>query len=375
MSYDVVRYAEHLPNVPEDDRHLPDMAFGFFDELVVFDHAFKTVSLIALVTPAEHGSTTEDYLDAKQRIRSLAARLKPNGKELPNRLADFQDDVDLDFRSNFTKEQFKDAVEKCVRYIEAGDIFQVVLSQRFEAKVRCNPLEIYRTLRVLNPSPFMFFMRTEGATMVGGSPEIMCRSVDGKATVRPLAGTRPRGKTEEDDLRLEKELHADPKECAEHTMLVDLGRNDLGKVAKVGSIELPEIMVTERYSHVMHLSSTVDGQLRDDCDALDALAATLPAGTVSGAPKVRAMEIIDELETKKRGPYAGAVGYLDYNGNMDTCITLRTLVLKDGIAYVQAGAGIVADSDPEAEYQETVNKARGMIKAISVTERVHLEEI
>ena len=255
----------------------------------------------------------------------------------------------------------------CIEYIKAGDIFQVVLSQRLELEISCDPFEIYRSLRVMNPSPFMFFLRTGETTLVGSSPEIMCRVVDNEMTVRPLAGTRPRGATPAEDLQLEQELLADEKERAEHVMLVDLGRNDVGRVAEYGSIEIPDMMVIERYSHVMHISSTVTGQLRPDADAFDALMASLPAGTVSGAPKVRAMEIIDEFEPHRRGPYAGAVGYIDYSDNMDTCIALRTMAIKGDRAYVQAGAGIVADSNPTSEYEETLNKAKGLLRAIQMT--------
>jgi anthranilate synthase component 1 len=236
-----------------------------------------------------------------------------------------------------------------------------------QVEIDCDPFEIYRTLRVLNPSPFMFFLRGPEATLVGSSPEIMCRVVDNKMTVRPLAGTRQRGLTPADDKLLEQQLLADEKEIAEHVMLVDLGRNDVGRVARYGSIEIPDLMVVERYSHVMHISSTVTGELRENCDAFDALMASLPAGTVSGAPKVRAMQIIDEIETCRRGPYAGAVGYVDYSKNMDTCIALRTMVIVGKTAYVQAGAGIVADSDPQREYEETLNKATGLLKAIELT--------
>ena len=244
-----------------------------------------------------------------------------------------------------------------------------MISQRLAVPLAVDPFEVYRTLRVVNPSPFMFFLRTPTCTLVGSSPEIMVRVVDGKVTVRPLAGTRPRGTTEEEDRRLAEELLADPKERAEHVMLVDLGRNDVGRVARYGSVEISDVMIIERYSHVMHITWNVTGQLTDDRDAFDALAACLPAGTVSGAPKVRAMQIIDELEPHRRGPYAGAVGYIDFAGNMDTCIALRTLVIQDGTAYVQAGAGIVADSVPEREYEETLNKARGLLKAIEITQQ------
>ena len=260
-------------------------------------------------------------------------------------------------------------VRDCVEYIRAGDIFQVVPSQRLTVKTDVDPLEIYRSLRVVNPSPFMFFLRTPGCVLVGCSPEIMCGVNDGIVTVRPLAGTRRRGQTDKEDKALEQELLADPKERAEHVMLVDLGRNDVGRVARYGSIELTEVMVVERYSHVMHISSEVQGRLREGLDAFDALKACLPAGTVSGAPKVRAMEIIDSIEPHRRGPYAGAVGYVDYRGNMDTCIALRTMVVKDGLVYVQAGCGVVADSDPDAEYEETINKARALITAIELTVR------
>ena len=272
----------------------------------------------------------------------------------------------VDYDANFTKAQFERAVESCVEYIRAGDIFQVVISQRLEFSLGVPPLEVYRMLRVVNPSPFMFFVRTPECTLVGSSPEIMVRVVDGRVTVRPLAGTRPRGRDDDHDRQLEAELLADPKERAEHVMLVDLGRNDVGRVAEFGSIETTDVMDVERYSHVMHITSNVSGQLRDECDAFDALAACLPAGTVSGAPKVRAMQIIDELEPHRRGPYAGAVGYIDFAGNMDTCIALRTLVVKDDMAWVQAGAGIVADSVPEVEYQETLNKAQGLLRAIEL---------
>jgi anthranilate synthase component 1 len=274
----------------------------------------------------------------------------------------------LEFTSNFPQPAFEAAVERCLEYIRAGDIFQVVLSQRLETPLgKTPPFEVYRTLRVVNPSPFMFYLRLPEVTLVGSSPEIMVRVAEGRVTVRPLAGTRRRGRTEEEDRQFERELLADEKERAEHVMLVDLGRNDVGRVARYGSVELSDVMVVERYSHVMHITSNVCGTLAEGRDAFDALRACLPAGTVSGAPKVRAMEIIDELEPHRRGPYAGAVGYVDFAGNMDTCIALRTIVVTGDKAYVQAGAGIVADSVPANEYQETLNKARGLLKAIEAT--------
>ncbi|NOY29384.1 MAG: anthranilate synthase component I [Planctomycetes bacterium] len=369
--YDTVRYVERLPNAPHDDRKLPDLWFAFYDQMVVFDHVQKTIIVLALadVRGKDAPAQKKSYDDACKRVDRLVAQLD-SPEEAP-RLDDINTggDVTLDTTSNFTQTQYEDAVRKCVDYIRAGDIFQVVISQRLQVPFELPPFELYRTLRIVNPSPFMFYLRTPEVTLVGSSPEIMVRVVDGRVTVRPLAGTRPRGQTEAEDSQLAEELLADPKERAEHVMLVDLGRNDVGRVAKYGSVELSDQMVIERYSHVMHITSNVTGQLRDDCDSFDALAACLPAGTVSGAPKVRAMEIIDSLEPNRRGPYAGAVGYIDFAGNMDTCIALRTVVIQDGTAYVQAGAGIVADSVPEQEYQETLNKARGLLQAIEITQQ------
>ncbi len=367
--YDSVRYVEHLPNAPEDDRQLPDMSFSFYDRVIVFDNVKKTVSIIALAWPKRHTSDRNAYDEALYRIqRTIQAINRPNPERDLQAL-----DVSagparpLDIDALTSQADFESAVRQCVDYIRAGDIFQVVLSQRLATPLKVDPLEIYRTLRVLNPSPFMFFLRTPEVTLVGSSPEIMCRVVNRQVTVRPLAGTRRRGATPAEDHELEQQLLADEKERAEHVMLVDLGRNDVGRVAQYGSVALPDLMVVERYSHVMHISSTVTGRLRDDCDAFDALMASLPAGTVSGAPKVRAMEIIDQFEPFRRGPYGGAVGYIDYSNNVDTCIALRTMVICDAKIYVQAGAGIVADSDPTAEYQETMNKARGLLKAIEIT--------
>ncbi|MEQ8846193.1 anthranilate synthase component I [Botrimarina sp.] len=365
--YDTVRYVERLPDAPQNDRRLPDLAFGFFDHLLVFDNVDKTLTVIVLADVSCGADRERAYLDAQRRVDELVDRVATPSRELAPADIDTSGGVSLSFQSNFTKEAFEAAVQKCVEYIRAGDIFQVVLSQRLATPYADDPFELYRTLRVVNPSPFMFYVRTPSCTLVGSSPEIMVRVVDGQVTVRPLAGTRPRGATEEEDRRLAEELLADPKERAEHVMLVDLGRNDVGRVARYGSVELSDVMVIERYSHVMHITSNVTGRLTDDRDAFDALAACLPAGTVSGAPKVRAMQIIDELEPHRRGPYAGAVGYLDFAGDMDTCIALRTIVVAGGKAYVQAGAGIVADSVPASEHQETLNKARGLLKAIELT--------
>ena len=368
--YDVVRYTEDLPNAPPDDRQLPDLCFAFYDRMVVFDHVSKTLFAIALARLDDPKTDPRAaYEEAKSRVDRLVERLSTPCHEV--RCADIETagDPQIPCRSNISRADFEEAVRKCVEYIRAGDIFQVVISQRLEVDIHCDPFEIYRSLRVVNPSPFMFFLRTPDVTLVGSSPEIMCRVVRGKVTVRPLAGTRQRGHTEEEDQRLAAELLSDPKERAEHVMLVDLGRNDVGRVANYGTVKLSDVMVIERYSHVMHITSNVTGELAEGKDAFDALRACLPAGTVSGAPKVRAMQIIDEVEPHRRGPYAGAVGYFDYGGNMDTCIALRTLVVKGNRAYVQAGAGIVADSVPEREYQETLNKARGLLKAIAITEQ------
>ncbi len=365
--YDVVRYVENLPNAPTDDRGLPDLSFALYDRMVVFDNVSKTLFVISMARLDKNsGDVRAAYDDACRRVDELASKLSQPTTLPPADIAT-TGTPQIEWKSNFQQHEYENAVRKCVEYIRAGDIFQVVLSQRLTLDLGCDPFEVYRTLRVVNPSPFMFFLRTPEVTLVGSSPEIMCRVVDRQVTVRPLAGTRPRGATDEEDRRLAEELLADPKERAEHVMLVDLGRNDVGRVAKFGSVKLSDVMVIERYSHVMHITSNVTATLRDDLDAFDALKASLPAGTVSGAPKVRAMQVIDELEPHRRGPYAGAVGYIDYAGNMDTCITLRTLVVQDGKAYIQAGAGIVADSVPASEYQETLNKARGLLKAVEIT--------
>lgn len=367
--YDTVRYNEHLPNVPPDDRQVPDLAFAFYDQMVVFDHVTKTIDVVAMARVDKPGvDLKKAYDDACRRIDVLVDKLSTQPRDL--KLVDIHvsSNVNIPYESNFTKEKFEQAVGKCVEYIRAGDIFQVVFSQRLKLAIKTHPFEIYRALRVINPSPFMFYLRTPSVTLVGSSPEIMVRVVDREVTVRPLAGTRRRGETEEEDQRLAEELLADPKERAEHVMLVDLGRNDVGRVSEYRSVNVSDMMTIERYSHVMHITSNVTGQLAADKSAFDALQACLPAGTVSGAPKVRAMEIIDEIEPHRRGPYAGAVGYIDFNGNMNTCIALRTVVIHDNIAYVQAGAGIVADSVPENEWNETLNKAKGLLKAIEFAE-------
>jgi len=367
--YDIIRYTEHLPNAPEDDRELPDLSFAFYDHLIVFDNVTKTMLIIVLADTQDIDDAAAAYQKACKKVDKLVAQLTDTTHQLELDDIEATGPLQLEYTSNFEQSRFGEAVEKCVEYIRAGDIFQVVISQRLQVEIQSDPFDIYRTLRVINPSPFMFFLRTQEVTLVGSSPEIMCRVMNDVVTVRPLAGTRRRGADEAEDTALAEELLADPKERAEHVMLVDLGRNDVGRVAEYRTVELSDVMTIERYSHVMHITSNVTGKLTEDKNAFDALRACVPAGTVSGAPKVRAMEIIDELEPHRRGPYAGAVGYIDYSGNMDTCIALRTMVIQDQTAYVQAGAGIVADSQSELEYQETLNKAKGLLKAIEITER------
>jgi anthranilate synthase component 1 len=376
-AYDAVRYVERLPNPPADDRQLPDLCFAFYDRMVIFDHINKTIAAVAHAHVPEvrnQGSgigreqLVQAYKDACTRVDRLVERLQQGVADL--QLTDIAPvgETQLRYESNFAPAAFETAVAKAKEYIKAGDIFQVVLSQRLTTQTRARPFDIYRTLRVVNPSPFMFYLKMGPLCLVGSSPEIMVRVEGDRVTIRPLAGTRRRGKTEEEDAALAAELLADPKERAEHIMLVDLGRNDVGRVARYGTVQLSDVMQVERYSHVMHICSNVTGRLQDGKSAFDALRACLPAGTLSGAPKVRAMEIIDELEPHRRGPYGGAVGYVDFSGNMDTCITLRTLVLKGQTAYLQAGAGIVADSVPATEREETLNKAMGLLRALEIAE-------
>jgi anthranilate synthase component 1 len=366
--YDVVRYTENLPHAPFDDRGLPDLSFALYHRMVIFDQINKTILVVAHAR-TNAADLRAEYDAACRRVDETCAQLaRPTDRLEPADIAVLGEPT-LDWSSNFSRDGFEDAVEKCKEYIRAGDIFQVVLSQRLAIETKASPLDIYRALRVVNPSPFMFLVRTPAVSLIGSSPEIMVRVEDGTVTIRPLAGTRKRGVNEEEDRRLEQELLADPKERAEHVMLVDLARNDLGRVSRYGSVQLSDVMKVERYSHVMHITSNANGKLAAGKTALDALRAGLPAGTVSGAPKVRAMQIIDELEPHRRGPYAGAVGCIDFTGNMDTCIALRTVVMQGRKAYIQAGAGLVADSVPSAEYQETLSKAKGLLKAIEVAER------
>jgi anthranilate synthase component I len=366
-AYDAVRYVERLPNPPPDDRGLPDLCFAFYDRMVIFDHINKTVAVVAHAH-LDPNDLRKSYDTACSRVDRLVERLQQGVADIQTTDVAPVGEVNRPYRSNFEPAAFEAAVAKCKEYIRAGDIFQVVLSQRLETETTARQFDIYRTLRVVNPSPFLFYVKAGPVCLVGSSPEIMARVEGDRVTIRPLAGTRRRGKTEEEDTALAAELIADPKERAEHIMLVDLGRNDVGRVARYGTVQLSDVMTVERYSHVMHLCSTVTGRLQPGKTAFDALRSCLPAGTLSGAPKVRAMEIIDELEPHRRGPYGGAVGYIDFSGNMDTCIALRTMVLKGQTAYLQAGAGIVADSVPEKEREETLSKARGLLRALEMAE-------
>ncbi len=365
--YDSVRYFEKLPNPADDDLNLNDMHFVLFDTFLVFDHINKTIKVVAAARTGEGVNNVDAYNDAVKRIDELVEKLQ---KPIEGVNDDFDSgkEVGIEFASNFKKSDFISAVDRCKEYIKNGDILQVVLSQRFKTETSACPLNIYRALRVVNPSPYMFYLKINGLIMVGSSPEVMVKVENRKVLVRPIAGTRKRGKTGEEDDALAKELQNDPKELAEHIMLLDLGRNDVGRVSKYGTVKIEEKMIIEKYSHVMHITSSVSGILHDNLTAFDAIRACMPAGTLSGAPKIRAMEIIDELEPTKRGPYGGGVGYIDFSGNMNTCITIRTVVLKGKDAYVQAGAGIVADSVPENEYEETVNKAKGILRSIEIAE-------
>lgn len=364
LAYDLVRFFEKLPQPPPDDLNVDDVCMIFPELVLVFDHVLHQIRIVVLTEPSPDREATLQR--AKERIEWVLSRLRAPIPP-PPRFVD--PEFRLNPRVNISKEAYESAVQKAVDYIHAGDCIQVVLSQRFSQPVSAPPLNLYRALRSVNPSPYMFYLRMGETTLIGASPEVLVTVEGDQARTRPIAGTRPRGATPEADKALEQELLADPKERAEHIMLVDLGRNDLGRVCRYGSVYVPELMVIERYSHVMHIVSEVVGQLQDGVDAFDVLRACFPAGTVSGAPKVRAMEIIDELEPTRRGAYAGAVGYFSYTGDMDMCITIRTILLKEGIAYVQAGAGIVADSIPEREYQECLNKAYASLRAIEMAHK------
>lgn len=374
IGYDIIRFIEKIPDTCKDDLKVPDIKLLLTDTILIFDrvkHSIKIVSNAHLRNSSEK-EAKKAYHEAVKNIDAIIKMLRTPLKRFMPHLEDVLYPRPADakqqksFKSNITKSGFKKGVVRAKEYIRAGDIIQVVLSQRFATDYKGDPLSIYRALRTINPSPYMFFLSFGDMKLIGSSPEIMVRCEENVAEIRPIAGTRRRGKDEKEDKLLEKELLKDPKERAEHLMLVDLGRNDLGRVCRPGTVKVSEFMLIERYSHVMHIVSDCLGELSPKNDIHQLLKASFPAGTVAGAPKIRAMEIIDELEKTKRGPYAGCVGYFSFSGNLDTCITIRTILIKDYKAYVQAGAGIVADSKPESEYQETINKATGMFKAIAM---------
>ncbi|MBN0986906.1 anthranilate synthase component I [Amphritea pacifica] len=367
FGYDCVRYVEKrlADTTPEDVIGTPDILLMVSDEVVVFDNLSGKLILISHADPDEEDALAQ----AQLRLDELVTRLRFSVPHQDTQVTERREVCESEFKSSFGEQQYKDSVDRIKEYILSGDVMQTVISQRMTIPFTSSPLDLYRALRCLNPSPYMYVLHLDDHHVVGSSPEILARVEDNVVTVRPIAGTRPRGETEAEDRALEKDLLADPKELAEHLMLIDLGRNDVGRVAEVGKVELTAQMVVERYSHVMHIVSNVIGQLKPEVSVMDVLRATLPAGTLSGAPKVRAMEIIDELEPVKRGVYGGAVGYLSWNGNMDTAIAIRTAVIKDGQLHIQAGAGIVADSVPSSEWDETMNKGRAIFRAVAMVEQ------
>ncbi|MBI5124082.1 MAG: anthranilate synthase component I [Candidatus Omnitrophica bacterium] len=367
FGYDIVRFIEDIPSKNPDDLKLPDSVFMLTDTLLIFDHVDHKIKVVSNIHVDNDAAAAYDK--AIKKIDNIINHLKgelPKDNLAPAARKKPRPSV---LKSNFTKGRFGRIVNKAKEYIRAGDIIQTVLSQRLSVPISCRPFQIYRALRSINPSPYMYYLKLNDFFMVGSSPEIMVRCDEALVEVRPIAGTRPRGASEKEDEKLIKDLLADPKEKAEHIMLVDLGRNDIGRVCEYKSIKVSELMAIEKYSHVMHIVSDVSGKLKKGKDIFDVMRAAFPAGTVTGAPKVRAMEIIEELENVRRGPYAGSVGYFSFSGNLDTCITIRTIIIKGKTAYIQAGAGIVADSKPEKEYQETLNKAKALLKAIEMAER------
>ena len=365
LGYDMVRHFESLTSHKPALLDAYDSYFLITDTIVIFDTMRQKIKVVSNAHLSGDISPSDAYDRATEKIEAIIGLLR---SPLPQQAASATGNP-IQFISNISRASFEDSVEKAKEYVRSGDIIQVVLSQRFSGELTADPLDIYRVLRTLNPSPYMFFLRLNDTVIAGASPEVMVRKEGERVELRPIAGTRPRGATPEDDARLADELLADPKECAEHVMLVDLGRNDLGRVCTTGSVNVSELMLIERYSHVMHIVSNVQGQLSADRDAFDLVRATFPAGTLSGAPKVRAMQIIDELEPVRREIYGGAVGYFSFSGNMDLAIAIRTLVIKNGKVHLQAGAGIVADSDPAAEWQETVNKGMAVMRAVEIAEK------
>ena len=369
MGYDTVRFFEQLPDGNPDDLGLADYIFILTDTILIFDHLEHKIKVVANVQI--EGNPELAYQEAIGKIDRIIEKISGPNRKIKNVETGKRLQKKLEIKSNFTREEFESTVLKAQEYIRAGDIIQVVLSQRFEIELSSSPFDVYRNLRSLNPSPYMFYLKFADLVLVGSSPELHVRCENNLVEVRPIAGTRQRGKNEKEDRLLSKELLNDPKERAEHIMLVDLGRNDIGRVCEYDSIKVQELMTIEKYSHVIHIVSDIIGRLKKNEDIFSLLRVTFPAGTVSGAPKIRAMEIIDELEKTRRGPYAGIVGYLSFSGNLDSCIIIRTLVIKGRKAYLQAGAGIVAYSDPAKEYQETVNKAKALIEAIKLAEKRH----
>ncbi len=359
FGYDIIRYSEELPKPQRDDLKASDVKLMMFDEVIAFDHFKQKMYIISNITVDEEIDIEEEYENAKNRIKYLKEIIS---RPVKRRKVEVPENVE--FKSTITKEKFMQNVEKAKEYIANGDIFQVVPSQTFTAKMENSLFDVYRVLRTINPSPYMYLMQFDDLELAGASPELLVKTENHKITTMPIAGSRPRGKDEESDSAMEKDLLSDPKELAEHNMLVDLGRNDIGKVSDIDTVQVTEYMKVQRYSHIMHITSTVQGQLKEELNGVDALRSILPAGTLSGAPKVRAMEIIQELEEDKRGIYGGAIGYIGYEGTLDTCIAIRTLVKKDGIAYVRSGVGVVLDSNPEKEYEESVNKAMALMEAV-----------
>lgn len=367
LGYDVVRFMETLPDI-HDHLDIPDSSFMIPGTVLVHDNLRQTVTVICWIDTRDHRDLSARYQEGINRLNETVATL---ATAVPKDLLTEKSVAagSHEFSANMSADRFFKMVDRAKEYILAGDIFQVVLSQRFHTKTNLSPLSIYRALRHINPSPYLFFLKCGDLIQIGSSPEILVRKEGNSVELRPIAGTRPRGTTKEDDEALERELLADPKERAEHLMLVDLGRNDIGRIAKGGSVTVGDLLVVEKYSHVMHIVSGINGTIADGCDQFDVVAACFPAGTVSGAPKIRAMEIIEELEPQRRGPYAGSVGYFGFSGSMDFCITIRTFVMHGDDLYIQAGAGIVADSDPKREFEETVNKSKGLRRAIELAEK------
>lgn len=365
LGYDMVRFFEHLPTEREDDLKAGEAVFLITDTMIIFDNVRHTLKVVACAMTEDDADLDAVYREATRKIDELIETLLAPLSLSPSP-AEGEDRVEL--RANMTPDAYKSMVRQAKELIMAGDIIQVVLSQRFQRQYSMDPVNLYRALRYINPSPYLFFLKLGEMALIGSSPEVMVRLEEGIVELKPIAGTKRRGKNEQEDRMLADDLLNDPKERSEHIMLVDLGRNDLGRIARTGSVQVNQLMAVERYSHVMHLVSHIQAQLAPEMDCFEVLKATFPAGTLTGAPKVRAMEIIDELEPSRRGPYGGAVGYFSFSGNMDFCITIRTILIREGKVFVQVGAGIVADSDPDAEYQETVNKAAGMMQAIHLAE-------